>query len=153
MKYEFKEGEVEKPAIERLIQKTGHIIEFSMLEMQHDLTKFTKTLKELRGNREIKASIVRNVEMHHPSVKDIPEFDRSAIHMYHEAAMAVKTYDQKIAEIEKEEAEYKLEIEEVQKQIPELAPIVSPFTEDGQKAADNQEQTNDQEKSGDQKGE
>ena len=126
MQYKFKdevreEGSLPTPSREKIIEKTGHVITFSLAEMETDLTKFEKAIKELKGNLELKKGILDNMDVHHPTIKDIPEFDRYAIHMYQENSVLVKAYKEKLAEIEKQFEEYKAEIEEVKAQLPELA--------------------------------
>ena len=141
MQYKFKGGEEEdkKPIEERQIVKEGFVSEFSLVGMKRDFMNYAKTLKELRGNRDLKAQTMANIEQHHPFVKDIPEFDRYTVHMYQEAAASFKAFDKKIQEIEAEETEYKAELEEIQKQIPELAPIVSPYMNQVEPGADEAE--------------
>lgn len=127
--YKLKGGDEEekKPIEERQIVKEGFVAEFSLVGMKKDFMIYDKTLKELKANRDLKKQTMDNIEQHHPFVKEIPEFDRYTIHMYQEAAASYKAFDKKIAETEAEEADYRKELEEIQTQIPALAPIVSPY--------------------------
>ncbi len=131
MQYKFKESEEEKdkPAIEKTIEKRGHVIEFSMVEMEHDIVTFEKTLKELKGNRDLKDGILKNMDAHHPFIKDMSEFDRYAVHMYQEAWASRKAFDDKIAQIEKEYEDHMAEIAFIKEQLPDLKGVVSPYAE------------------------
>jgi calcineurin-like phosphoesterase family protein len=130
IEYKFKEGESEKPANERTIEKTGEPVEFSMVQFDNDEAKFEKILKELNGNRDIQKSITDNIDQHHPTIKDIPEFDRYTIHMYQEAFALIKQYNAKIEEIEKQFETYKAEKVAILEQLPELALIPSPMSDE-----------------------
>lgn len=127
MEYKFKEGQEELPVEERIIEKRGHVIEFSLVQMEHDLKAYDKTLKELIGNRDNKQAIVTNVEMHHPFVKDVPPADQFAIHMYRENLSFVKAFNEKIEQIEKEKAEYIAEVALIKETLPELKIVPSPY--------------------------
>ena len=129
LNYKFKEGEEEKPVLERTIEKTGSVQEFSLTGMYHDNVIFEKTLKEARVNRDVKKSICDNIEQHHPFVKDLPEIDRYTIHMYQENMSLVKAWNEKIAELEQGFEAHKAEIEEIKAQVPELADTISPYVD------------------------
>lgn len=129
MEYKFKEGQEDKPAIERIIEKRGHVVEFSLLEMEHDLIAFEKTLKELKGNRDLKQGVINNMDIHHPFIKDMSDFDRYTVHLYQENWAMRKAYNEKIVEIEKQFEEYKKEIATIKEMLPELADIPSPYVE------------------------
>ena len=129
MNYKLKGGETEKPVSDRTIEKTGSVQEFSLTGLYHDTLTFEKTLKELKGNRDLKDSVCKNIESHHPFVKDLSEMDRYTIHMYQENMALVKAYNKKIVEIEKAFKQHLDEIDEIKAQVPELADTVSPYIE------------------------
>lgn len=129
MEYKFKEGEESKPPIERIIEKTGDVVEFSLLEIENNAYQFEKTLKELKANRELKQGILNNLDIHHPFIKDMSEFDRYAVHMYQEAWALVKAYNEKITEIEKQYKSLKDETATIKEALPELADVVSPYVQ------------------------
>ena len=137
MEYKFTGGEEEekKPLEEREIVKNGEVSKFSLVAMKSDFIKYAKLIKEMAGNRDLKLATMKNIEEHHPFVKEIPEFDRYTIHMYQEACASFNAFDAKVKELEKEVEEYQAELEEIQKQIPELAPVVSPYMQKEEEAA------------------
>ena len=111
MEYKIKEGEESKPAEDRIIEKTGLVINFSMTEMYNDIQSFEKTLKGLKGNRDNQNAVCTNIEIHHPFIKDLSDIDRRTIYMYEEAFTLRKQYNDKIDEIEKQYEDYKQEME------------------------------------------
>lgn len=129
MEYKFKEGESEKPAQERVLQKTGHVIEFSMLEIYRNLLDYDKVIREAKSNADNQGIVMANIEQHHPFVKEMPEFDRYTVHMYQEAFAKKKAWDKALKENEESRAELVAEIEEIKSKVPDLADIVSPFIE------------------------
>lgn len=136
MEYIFKEGEENKPANERIIEKRGNVVAFTLIEMENDSKTYEKTLKELRANRELKEGIMNNVAQNHPFIKEMSEFDRVVVHMYQEAFAYRKQYDDKINEIEAGEAEHLAEIEAIKQALPDLQAVVSPMAVEEGKVVD-----------------
>lgn len=128
---------------EKIIEKRGLVIKFNFLELEADKLKFEKALKELKGNRDLKQSVVDNMDIHHPFIKDMSEFDRYSVHMYQEAFAAVKAYNTKIDEIEKEQIKYLEELEDIKNQIPQLAEVVSPMQVVGGEVKETEVKTNE----------
>ena len=128
MEYKFKEVETHEtdqgseplPIKERPIEKRGHVITFTLQEVEDNDKINRRNLKEITAKRDYEAAKMVNIEEHHPMVKEIPEFDRYTIHMYQEACAMVKACDAKIEEIEKQLNEDTAEIIEIKKQLPEL---------------------------------
>lgn len=128
---------------ERTIEKSGIVVSFNMGAFENDKLQFEKIIKELKANRDMKQSVVDNVNLHHPTVKEIPEFDRHAIHLYQENFSMVKAFNDKLAEIEKQYEEYLAERKEIVAQLPEIDAEVSPLqVVDGEVKAEDT-QTND----------
>lgn len=116
------------PALkERIIEKRGEVLEFSLDDIEYNLKQLIGKRKELEAKLKYETMKKDNIETHHPFVKDISEQDLFTTHMYQEACIWVKTCEDKIKEIDEQIKKDESEVAEIKSQIPELADIVSPF--------------------------
>ncbi len=138
MEYNFKpvhlevesaEGIVFPDMKERVIEKHGEVIEFTMSDIELNTKNLSNTKKELEAKRKYENVKKENIEQHHPFVLEMSEQDLFTAWMYKEAAGWVKLCDDKIKEIDDQLATDAEEIAEIRKQIPELALIESPYGE------------------------
>ncbi len=121
--FNFKEGQEKLPLNERVIEKRGSIQEFTMIAVENDINKFLKMIRENTANLKVQESILSNVDMHHPFVKEMSEFDRTTVHMYQESFSKAKAYRKVLDSLNSQFEEYIVEIGDIKEQIPELKDI------------------------------
>ena len=68
---------------------------------------------------------MENVKGTHSHVAEMTKEDLTAAYLYREALGVVTAGGEKLAEIEKQLTDYAIEKAEVEKQIPELVPVVT----------------------------
>ena len=136
MKYKLKpmafvveEGEeVIKPDVkDRLIEKRGEVVEFTLSDVELNFKEMNTKKKELEGKRDFEKVKKENIEQHHPFVLELSEQDLFTAWMYKEAVGWVTLCEEKIKLIDEQIASDEKEIAEIKSQIPELADIESPY--------------------------
>lgn len=134
MEYKFKPIEfnvdkvedIELPtARDRVIEKRGDVVEFSMNDIDNHINILTKARKEHAGMVEHENAIVDNIEHFHKFVKKLTDEELLTAWMYKESKEKSKIHGNKIKEIDEQLAEYDKEKAEIIKQIPELDDIKS----------------------------
>ena len=134
MEYKFKpiEFNIEKvedielpTARDRVIEKRGDVVEFSMNDIDNHINVLTKARKEHAGMVEHENAIVDNIEHFHKFVKKLTDEELLTAWMYKESKEKSKIHGNKIKEIDEQLAEYDKEKAEIIKQIPELDDIKS----------------------------
>lgn len=105
------------------IQKLGVVINFTLAEVEQHEVMLAKAVKEIVSKRDYEQAKMTNIETHHPFVLTMPEQDVFTCSMYQEAKDIVHMAVNKLAEIEKQLADYVEEKAEIIKQIPELADV------------------------------
>lgn len=134
MEYKFKpiEFNVEKvedielpTARDRIIEKRGDVVEFSMNDIDNHVHILNKQRKEHLGMVEHEDAIVDNIEHYHKFVKKLTDEQLLTAWMYKESKEKSKIHNNKIKEIDEQLEEYAKEKAEIIKQIPELYEIKS----------------------------
>ena len=134
MEYKFKpiEFNIEKvedielpTARDRVIEKRGDVVEFSMNDIDNHINILTKARKEHAGMVEHENAIVDNIEHFHKFVKKLTDEELLTAWMYKESKEKSKIHGNKIKEIDEQLVEYDKEKAEIIKQIPELNEIKS----------------------------
>lgn len=134
MEYKFKPIEfnvdkvedIELPtARDRIIEKRGDVVEFSMNDIDNHINLLTKARKEHAGMVEHEDAIVNNIEHFHKFVKKLTDEQLLTAWMYKESKEKSKIHNNKIKEIDEQLEEYAKEKSEIIKQIPELNEIKS----------------------------
>lgn len=129
MKYKFKKININADSVdniqfppfkERIIEKRGQVIEFTLHEVEQDLVKLNKLKIEMQAQIDHENAKVVNIEHFHPFVTEMSEQDLSTAFLYHEAKSKSKLFTAKLAEVEEAYNEESREVEEIKKQIPEL---------------------------------
>lgn len=129
MKYKFKKINIVADSIddfkfppfkERIIEKRGQVIEFTLHDVEQDLLKLDKLRTEMKAQLDHENAKVVNIEHFHPFVKEMSEQDLSTAHLYYEAKAKSKLFSAKLEEVEEAYNEESAEVEEIKKQIPEL---------------------------------
>ena len=134
MEYKFKPMEFNAEKIEdldfpsfrdRIIEKWGDVVEFSMNDIDTHINVLTKARKEHAGMVEHEDAIVENIEHFHKFVKKLTDEQLLTAWMYKESKEKSKIHGNKIKEIDEQLEEYAKEKAEIIKQIPELDEIKS----------------------------
>lgn len=134
MEYKFKpiEFNIEKvedielpTARDRVIEKRGDVVEFSMNDIDNHINVLTKARKEHAGMVEHENAIVDNIEHFNKFVKKLTDEELLTAWMYKESKEKSKIHGNKIKEIDEQLVEYDKEKAEIIKQIPELDDIKS----------------------------
>ena len=134
MEYKFKPMEFNAEKIEdlefpsfrdRIIEKRGDVVEFSMNDIDTHTNLLTKARKEHAGMVEHENAIVDNIEHFHKFVKKLTDEELLTAWMYKESKEKSKIHGNKIKEIDEQLVEYDKEKAEIIKQIPELDDIKS----------------------------
>ena len=114
---------------DQIIEKHGFVPTFTINQLKDNLVINSKRIKELKGQIELDSAKMKNIESHHPFIKDMTDFDRRVVHMYEESFAMAKACQTKLDEFEKQIEEDEEEIAAIQAQIPELAEVIkSPYT-------------------------
>ena len=106
---------------DRVIQKFGDVVEFTLSDIETADAEMIKRKKELQAKHDYEKVVVENIEHHHPFVKDMSEQDLLTVWMYKQSKGHVKLCSENIAKLDAQLEADKKEIEEILKQIPELA--------------------------------
>lgn len=129
MKYKFKKINIIADSIddfkfppykERIIEKRGQVIEFTLHDIEQDLVKLDKLKTEMKAQLDHENAKIVNIEHFHPFVKEMSEQDLSTAYLYYEAKSKIKLFSNKLEEVEEAYNEESAEVEEIKKQIPEL---------------------------------
>ncbi len=140
MKYNLKKIniDVEKDGLQfpdlrdRIIEKRGHVVEFSLSEIEANDRDMEKQLRDQKGMFDHRQAIIENIEHHHPFVKDLSDEQLLTVWMYKDAMRNRDQFKKNIDALEKQLQEDKEEIEEILKQIPELANVKSAEVVEGE---------------------
>lgn len=116
---------------DRVIEKRGEVLEFTMNDIELNYKNLLKTKKELEAKKQYENAKKENIEHHHPFVLDMSAEDLFTAWMYKEASGWVTLCEDKLKDIEEQLEKDQIEIDEIRKQIPELALIESPYGEKG----------------------
>lgn len=134
MEYKFKpiEFNIEKvedielpTARDRIIEKRGDVVEFSMNDIDNHINLLTKARKEHAGMVEHEDAIINNIEHFHKFIKKLTDEQLLTAWMYKESKEKSKIHNNKIKEIDEQLDQYEKEKAEIVKQIPELNEIKS----------------------------
>lgn len=106
---------------DRVIEKRGHVISFTINQVEDNTRALQKTRKEIDAKMEHEMAKMVNIEGFHPFVKEMSKEDLFTAWMYQEAKAMAEMCDKKLKEIEKQLAEDEAEVKEIYSQIPELA--------------------------------
>lgn len=105
---------------ERIIEKRGHVVKFSLEEIEQNTKKMLQNRKEIQAKLDYEQACVENIEHHHKFVKKLDDKQLLTVWMYKNSKGHVDLCTDKIAEIDKQLKEDEEEVAEIKKQIPEL---------------------------------
>lgn len=106
---------------DRTIEKYGDVVEFTLSDIETADAEMIKRKKELQAKHDYEKVVVENIEQHHPFVKEMSEQDLLTVWMYKQAKGHVAICKENIEKLDAQIEADKKEIEEIMKQIPELA--------------------------------
>ncbi len=117
---------------DRVIEKRGHVITFSLNEVEANDQQLEEKRKEQESMFKNREAVIANIEHHHPFVKDLSDEQLLTVWMYKDAMRNRDQFKKNIDALEKQLQEDKEEIEEILKQIPELANVKSAEVVEGE---------------------
>lgn len=107
-------------AKDRMIEKRGHVITFTINQVEEHKVELEKIMKELLSKRDYEKAKMTNIEEHHPYVKEMDAEKLFTVHMYQEANQTSKLAEAKIKEIQDQLDEYETELADILNQVPEV---------------------------------
>lgn len=114
-------GDVKFPNLaDRVIEKSGHVDEFTMNDIKSNQKYNAKNRVELNGKMRYEKAIMTNIEDNHKFVKKLTDEQLFTAWMYQESKKKVEICEKTIAEIDEETKKSEVEIDEIVSQIPEL---------------------------------
>lgn len=105
---------------DRVIEKTGHTVEFSLADTELDLKNIDKNLLELKAKKELEDAKCENISSFHPFVLELTDEELHTAWLYQQSKAVAELCDKKIEALEEERVDYLKEIENIKSQIPEL---------------------------------
>lgn len=105
---------------EAVIESTGHTSRFTLLDIEANIQKGEKALKEFESNAKVQKSIMENIETHNPHVLKMSDKELHMIHMYFDAKAHFNTYSDSIKQMKKAIKEEQNDMKEVLSQLPDL---------------------------------
>lgn len=115
--FKFSVKEKAEDPKDSVIEKRGHVLTFTIRDVENHLVDLEKGLREFSAQKGVEEAKIVNFEEHHPFLKDMSEQDIHTAYMYQIAKNNIKELAPKTEAIEKQIADYKCELEEVNKQI------------------------------------
>lgn len=105
---------------DRIIEKTGHVTEFTLRAVEENMAIVDKNIKEIVAKRDHEDAKMQNIQHFHPFVLEMSDEDLLTAWLYQEARGIVQLCDTKLAEINEQREKDLAEIAEIKAQIPEL---------------------------------
>lgn len=122
--YRLKKLNEEDP-MDSVIEKTGHIVEFTMTQVNNNKKVVEKTLRELEGQKEHEEAKMKNIEEHHEFVQKMTDFELATAAMYYDAKVMAKACAEKWTELTEQAKKDDAEVEEILRQVPEVLLVPS----------------------------
>ena len=116
-------------ANERVIEMHGQIVELTLQGIADTQLEREKKVKELFAKKLLEEKKMSNIEQFHPFVKDMSDEDLHTVWMYYESKALVSSCTTEGEKIQGWIDSDAKEVEEIKKQIPELADVVSIYQE------------------------
>lgn len=113
--------DLEIPSVrERVIEKTGHVTEFTMKDVDESMLIVDRNIKELQAKRDVEDAKMQNIQHFHPFVLEMSDEDLMTAWLYQESKGMKELCDNKLKEIIEQKEKDLAEIAEIKAQIPEL---------------------------------
>lgn len=123
MKYNFREKDDltnGKPVNEIVIQKHGHIVEFTLSDVETHMETLNKVKKEIEAKIMVDGTQIKTLVLEHPELLGMSDEQIKLIHAYWSLLTGLKPYEEKLNEIDAELGRYDEELAEIKSQIPQL---------------------------------
>jgi hypothetical protein len=101
---------------ESLIEKRGHVITFTIQQVEDHKKLLAKSLKEYSAMKQVFDAKAQNIVNNNPEISDMTEEKIHAVWFYYEQFHNSKKYGEKIVEVENQIKEYDEELAEIKKQ-------------------------------------
>jgi hypothetical protein len=121
IKVDADKGETFPDHKDRVIEMRGQVVELTLGGIEQTNEQREKRIKELKAKKENCLAKVENVAHFHKNIVEMSEEDQHAAWMYYENKTAANICDKEIKKYEEYIEQDNKEIEEIKKQIPELA--------------------------------
>lgn len=119
--------EIQFPDIkDRIIEKTGDTVEFSMNEVEKNMSDFIKYKKEQEAQVKLSEATIENVEHFHPFVLEMSEQDLLTAWLYKETKGKLEQYKKNLDVVDEAITNLEDEIAQIKEQIPEFTAEVLP---------------------------
>lgn len=116
---------------ESIIEKRGHVISFTVSEVNAHKEKMARLHKELSANKQVLDAKAQNVLDFHPEIKDMTDEQVFNVWFYREQTRKTEEYAKKIEEVEALIKQYDEELAEIEKQTGiKAVSVESPIKED-----------------------
>lgn len=122
--YKLKQLNEEDP-MDSVIEKTGHVVEFSMTQVNANKKIVEKSMRELESQKAHEEAKMKNIEEHHEFVQNMTEFELATASMYYDAKVMAKACAEKLVELIEQTKKDDAEVEEILRQVPELSLVPS----------------------------
>lgn len=109
----------------REIEKRGHIITFTLNQVEENTRALLKSKKEVEGQLKLELSKLENMESYHSFIKGLTEEQIFVSGMYHTSNQLKNMCEKKLEEINKQLEEDEIEVAEIKKQLPLLVDKVT----------------------------
>lgn len=113
--YKIKEDKEE--IVEKVLEKTGITIDFTLNDVIKHQKDLLKEIKGLKGQIDFDKAIVDNVETNHPFVKDFTEEQITALSLWIPKRLQIAKAEKMIKDREEVLTQYDEEIKEICKQL------------------------------------
>lgn len=122
MNYKYKDDQsVDLIDADKIIEKTGHTITFTMQEVELNTASLLKVKKEIEAKKELEKAKMENIQSFHPFIFDMNEQDLLTCWLYKESKGIVDMCIKKLEQIDKQMEDDRLEIIEINRQLSGIA--------------------------------
>jgi adenylosuccinate synthase len=115
---------------DRVIEKRGHVITFTLNEVEANTKDLLQKKKEIEAKKGIEDAKMENISSFHTFVTEMSEEDLFTAWMYQEAKGMSKMCQDKLDQINTQLENDAKEVAEIKKQLPILEEVVSPLSEE-----------------------
>ena len=122
--YKLKQLNEEDP-MDSIIEKSGHVVEFSMTAVDSNKKIVEKSIRELEAQKAHEDAKMQNIEQHHEFVQNMTEFELATAAMYYDSKVMSKACAEKLVELVEQMKKDDAEVEEIFRQVPELSLVPS----------------------------
>lgn len=121
MTYNIKPGQETDTKINDLvIQKHGHIVEFTLEEVEKHTEMLQQSHKELEAKIMLDGTRIRNLQLSNPEIMTLSDEQLNTIHLYWELMQGIKPFEKNLEAVVKQLNDYETEVADIKSQIKEL---------------------------------